>query len=111
MEAGDVIQLLKLLEQHEIAGVVDGGWGVDALLGHCTRPHEDLDIAIEHQKVRKLRNVLGRIGYAELPQPDRSDFNFVLGGQRSGTKSRRTFLHARCRWKKTFTVFRIRPNL
>jgi hypothetical protein len=29
MEAADVIHLLKLFEQHEIAVVVDGGWGVD----------------------------------------------------------------------------------
>ena len=82
MEAADVIHLLKLFEQHEIAVVVDGGWGVDALLGHWTRPHEDLDIAIEHKDVPKLRNLLARIGYKELPQPDSSDFNFVIGNTR-----------------------------
>ena len=41
MEAGDVIELLKLLEQQEIGVVVDGGWGVDALLGSQTRPHDE----------------------------------------------------------------------
>lgn len=82
MEAGYVIELLKLLEQRQICIVVDGGWGVDALLGHQTRPHEDLDIAIEHKDVSKLRKLLARKGYKEVAQPDTSAFNFVLGNAR-----------------------------
>jgi lincosamide nucleotidyltransferase A/C/D/E len=82
MEAGNVVELLKLLEQEEIAVVVDGGWGVDALLGHQTRPHEELDIAIEHKNISQLRKLLERNGYKEVPQPGRSDFNFVLGDAR-----------------------------
>jgi lincosamide nucleotidyltransferase A/C/D/E len=79
MEAGDVVELLKLLEREKIAVVVDGGWGVDALLGHQTRPHQDLDIAIEHKDVSELRRLLQRRGYKEVQQPHSSDFNFVLG--------------------------------
>ena len=79
MEAGDVITLLKLLEEEKIGVVVDGGWGVDALLGRQSRPHEDLDIAIEHKDVPKLRKPFEGKGYKEVPQPESSDFNFVLG--------------------------------
>ena len=35
------------LENRKIKIWVDGGWCVDAHLGQQTRPHEDLDIAIQ----------------------------------------------------------------
>jgi len=46
MNASDVVELLNWLEQHGIDVWLNGGWGVDALLGHQTREHEDLDITI-----------------------------------------------------------------
>jgi lincosamide nucleotidyltransferase A/C/D/E len=44
MSSGDVVELLRLLETSGVEVYVDGGWGVDALLGEQTRPHSDLDI-------------------------------------------------------------------
>jgi Aminoglycoside-2''-adenylyltransferase len=44
MTAKDAIELYKLFEQHGIKVWIDGGWGVDALLGHQTRKHDDLDV-------------------------------------------------------------------
>jgi lincosamide nucleotidyltransferase A/C/D/E len=38
---------VKRLEDAGITAWVDGGWGVDALLGRQTRPHEDLDLVID----------------------------------------------------------------
>jgi lincosamide nucleotidyltransferase A/C/D/E len=78
MEAEDVVTLLNALEQERIGVVVDGGWGVDALLGHQTRQHDDLDIAIENKHVVKLRRLLETKGFREIPHPNSSDFNFVL---------------------------------
>ncbi len=46
MNASDVVELLSWLEQHGIDVWLNGGWGVDALLSHQTREHEDLDITI-----------------------------------------------------------------
>jgi lincosamide nucleotidyltransferase A/C/D/E len=89
MEAGDVVRLLKLLEQEKIGVAVDGGWGTDALLGRQTRPHEDLDST---KTLIKLRKLLKEKGYKKLLQPGSSDFNFVLGNA-LGTESRRTLLH------------------
>ena len=42
---------------------VDGGWGVDALLGRQTRRHKDLDIAIQEKDVPKAREFLEARGY------------------------------------------------
>ena len=79
MTANDVVALLRLLETNGIDAYVDGGWGVDALLGRHTRRHGDLDIAIQHRDVPMLRALLGAKGYSDVPRPDTRDCNFVLG--------------------------------
>ena len=81
MKAEKVIELLKLFAENGIDTVVDGGWGVDALLGEQTRPHDDLDIAIQHKDVPKLRELLIERGYADVPRDDTRDCNFVLGDE------------------------------
>jgi lincosamide nucleotidyltransferase A/C/D/E len=77
--ATDVVELLHLLSDNDIDVCVDGGWGVDALLGEQTRPHADLDIAVPHKDVPTLRKLLEARGYAEVPRDDTRDCNFVLG--------------------------------
>ena len=47
MNSADVLKLYDELSRIDVAIWVDGGWGVDALLGKQTRPHKDLDIAIQ----------------------------------------------------------------
>lgn len=49
MSAADVVGFVKLLREYGIEPCLDGGWGVDALLGRQTRLHADLDIAVEHK--------------------------------------------------------------
>jgi lincosamide nucleotidyltransferase A/C/D/E len=79
MTEGDAIRLVQLLEQNSIEVYVDGGWGVDALLGEQTRTHRDLDIALHHKDVPRLRELLGARGYKQLQREDTRDCNFVLG--------------------------------
>lgn len=55
-----------------------GGWGIDALLDKQTRPHNDLDIAINHKDKPKLRKLLEERGYKDVERDDTSDWNFVL---------------------------------
>ena len=43
---------------------VGGGWGVDALVGHQTRHHRDLDLAVDTADEAMALNVLHRRGYA-----------------------------------------------
>jgi lincosamide nucleotidyltransferase A/C/D/E len=79
MTAKDVIDIVKLLNQNDIVVVIDGGWGVDALLGRQTRTHADLDVAVEHKDVPKIREMMGEKGYHEVPWGDTWECNFVLG--------------------------------
>jgi lincosamide nucleotidyltransferase A/C/D/E len=81
MSADAVVQLLQLFDQHSIEVVVDGGWGVDALLGEQTRFHADLDIALEHKDVPKLRALLEARGYKDVLRDDTRDCNFVMGDE------------------------------
>lgn len=43
MRAKDVLTLLSALDGLGVHYWLDGGWGVDCLLGEQTRPHSDLD--------------------------------------------------------------------
>jgi lincosamide nucleotidyltransferase A/C/D/E len=79
MTASDVIEILRLLDQNRIDVWIDGGWGVDALLGEQTRIHRDLDIAVQHRHVPRLRALLEARGYKDVPRDDTRDCNFVLG--------------------------------
>jgi hypothetical protein len=82
MTASDVIEFVQLLNQNHIGVYIDGGWGVDALLGEQTRRHADLDIAVQHQDVPRIRALLEARGYKDVPRDDTRDCNFVLGDDR-----------------------------
>jgi len=55
--AGDVLEILDRLDAAGIDWWIDGGWGVDALLGHETRAHDDLDFAVRAEDIDRLANV------------------------------------------------------
>lgn len=78
MTAADAAEIVRWLAGHGIRVVVDGGWGVDALLGEQTRPHSDLDIAMAHADTPRLRELLASRGYREVPRDDSWECNFVL---------------------------------
>jgi lincosamide nucleotidyltransferase A/C/D/E len=50
MTAADVVAVLDRLADAGVEAWVEGGWGIDALAGEETRPHEDLDLVlpVEH---------------------------------------------------------------
>jgi len=79
MTAKDAAEIIGLLERNGVEVYVDGGWGVDALLGEQTRRHEDLDVALPHSYAPKLRELLEVRGYRDVPRPDTRECNFVLG--------------------------------
>jgi lincosamide nucleotidyltransferase A/C/D/E len=81
MHANDVIEIVRLLNQNHIDLHIDGGWGVDALLGEQTRPHADLDIAVQHKDIVQIRALLEAQGFQDVPRDDTRDCNFVLGDQ------------------------------
>jgi lincosamide nucleotidyltransferase A/C/D/E len=79
MTGKDAVELYKLFDQRGIPVWIDGGWGVDALLGHQTRKHDDLDIALRHSDVSALRKLLEGYGYRDVPSNGSWLCNFVLG--------------------------------
>lgn len=77
----DVIDLYETLESLGVEIWIDGGWGVDALLGEQTRSHEDLDIAIQQKDVPRLRELLSARSYKDIKLEQAKDWNFVLGDE------------------------------
>jgi lincosamide nucleotidyltransferase A/C/D/E len=79
MKAGAVVALYLRLQAVGIPIWLDGGWGVDALLGEQTRPHDDLDIVVEERHLLRLRATLQEDGFKDVERDDTSAWNFVLG--------------------------------
>jgi hypothetical protein len=77
----DVVDFYRSAMQLGIEVWIDGGWCVDALLGLQTRPHKDLDIAIERKNVAALRELLNAQGYRDIKLEDARPWNFVLGDE------------------------------
>ena len=57
MTATAVLEFLDLLEASSIDVCLDGGWGVDALLGEQTREHGDLDVILNVEDLPRLAAV------------------------------------------------------
>ena len=82
MQARDVIEVVRLLESNDVDVWLDGGWGVDALVGEQTRPHLDLDVVVRLEHVERLRVILAETGFEFLHDwPDAPEC-FVLGDDR-----------------------------
>jgi lincosamide nucleotidyltransferase A/C/D/E len=88
MTAADVIDLYAELQALGINVWIDGGWGVDALLGVQTRPHKDLDIAIQENDVSGLAAALEARGYRDVIR--HSQWNF----ERSDDRGRQVDVHS-----------------
>lgn len=78
MDEEEVVRIIQLAEIAGIPIVVEGGWGVDALLGWQTREHADLNLAINQQYLASLLNILRRLDYQYLPRADEWEHSFVL---------------------------------
>lgn len=81
MEQEEVLALYQLLADHGIEVWIDGGWGIDALIGEQSRPHGDLDLAVRHDDVEELREVLHARGYEAVERADTRPWMFVLGDE------------------------------
>jgi lincosamide nucleotidyltransferase A/C/D/E len=49
MQSGHVLAVIDALDAAGVRAWVDGGWGVDALVGRQTRDHDDVDLAVDRQ--------------------------------------------------------------
>jgi lincosamide nucleotidyltransferase A/C/D/E len=64
MNATTVLYVLDLLAAGRVQVWLDGGWGVDALLGRITRTHNDLDLVLPLNDLTRAVAVLVRSGFA-----------------------------------------------
>ena len=67
MSADDIVRVLYALDEAQLLPCVDGGWGVDALLGRQTRPHGDLDVVVGRENLDRASEALAAHGYAHDP--------------------------------------------
>jgi lincosamide nucleotidyltransferase A/C/D/E len=70
MIAADVAAVLDRLEAAGVERWVDGGWGIDALLGRQTRPHSDLDIVVRREALAAAEAALAAAGFSHAPEEE-----------------------------------------
>ncbi len=63
MELAEVLAVLALLKGTGCRFWLEGGWGVDALVGRQTRPHRDLDVDFDSDCEEAVLHALERAGY------------------------------------------------
>jgi len=68
-----VVDLLKKAENSGVVVWIAGGWGVDALVGYQTRPHNDVDFFIQKKDKTVFTELLVSSGYTENTEYDIED--------------------------------------
>ena len=64
MDSQDVLDVLVVLEEAGVSGAwLDGGWGVDALLGAQYRDHGDADIVVPVEELDVVIGALADVGF------------------------------------------------
>ncbi|MGG5369202.1 nucleotidyltransferase domain-containing protein [Enterococcus sp. AZ196] len=57
------LRIIDLLNELDIRYWIEGGWGIDVLVGKQTRPHRDIDIDFDAEEEQLLLNKLIEMGY------------------------------------------------
>jgi lincosamide nucleotidyltransferase A/C/D/E len=63
MTAAEVHAVLAALAVAGVRAWLEGGWGVDALAGRQTRPHRDVDLAVDATQEAAALRGLSDLGY------------------------------------------------
>lgn len=64
----DAIEIISYAVDNGIDIWLDGGWGVDALLGTQTRVHNDIDLFVEKINSKKFIDIIKEIGFSEIEE-------------------------------------------
>ncbi len=78
LAALDAVELVDGLCAAGVTAWVDGGWGIDALLGEQTRPHADLDLALPTRQWASAHEVLRAQGF-DIVRHDGPHNSVLLG--------------------------------
>jgi lincosamide nucleotidyltransferase A/C/D/E len=81
MLAQDALNIVSALETAGVIVWLDGGWGIDALAGEQTRPHDDLDLVVALDQMDAAWQALARRGYVvvEDEMPTRCAMRDAVG--------------------------------
>jgi lincosamide nucleotidyltransferase A/C/D/E len=63
MSAERAAVVLRRIEERGVDVWLEGGWGIDALLGCETREHDDLDVIVPLEQLPGLEPALRELGY------------------------------------------------
>lgn len=85
MQLETVISLCGAFEGAGLSFWIDGGWGVDALLGEQTRPHSDLDLAVRFSDLLRFEQVLVPLGFRPVIEPLQRAWNPVFVHPKNGS--------------------------
>ena len=82
MRSRDVLEIVDRLGAAGVRVWLDGGWGVDALIGYQTRDHEDLDLVIPLSESDLTRRTLTALGFELVEEESTLCFVARDGGGR-----------------------------
>ncbi len=63
MEAQDVLDVITVLTEAGVRPTLEGGWGIEALLGEQNRDHSDVDLVIDLRQVKPAVEALAEVGF------------------------------------------------
>ena len=66
MTGHDLLRVLDTLHLAGVSPVIEGGWGIDALLGQQTRPHHDLDLLVLDTDLEVSLEALSVIAFDDI---------------------------------------------
>lgn len=81
MNREQVVRLCRCFDADALPFWVDGGWGVDALIGRQPRDHSDLDLAVEFAALPAFERALFAQGFVQRNRPDDPEWNWVLANR------------------------------
>jgi lincosamide nucleotidyltransferase A/C/D/E len=64
VQPDEVLSVIAALQAGVLRMWIDGGWGVDALLGEVTRPHDDIDLVVELGALADVLECLSDLGFS-----------------------------------------------
>lgn len=64
----DAIEIISYAVDNGIDIWLDGGWGVDALLGTQTKVHNDIDLFVEKINSKKFIDIIKEKGFSEIEE-------------------------------------------
>src|SRR3978361_255874 len=79
----------RLFSEHHLDYWLFGGWAVDFHAGRVTRDHEDIDLAVWHADLDRLRVLLDGAGGVPAPVPGEDGYP---GYERGGVRLELAFL-------------------